>query len=76
MKSALAEKLMSICSPGRDLSNDHNLDNTFGIDNLIDEQRTQVEEELIKHFRFERIVWMDLPAGLTEDGNPDISFQM
>ena len=57
---------MSICSPDKDLSNDHNP--AFGIDNLTDEQRTQVEEELIKHFGFERIVWMDLPAGLTEDG--------
>jgi hypothetical protein len=73
MKSVLAEKLMSICSPDKDLPNDHNSDNTFGIDNLTDEQRTQVEEELIKHFGFERITWMNLPAGLTEDGNPIVA---
>jgi hypothetical protein len=73
MKSVLAEKLMSICSPDKELSNDHNLDNTFGIDNLTDEQRTQIEEELIKHFGFERIVWMDLPSGLTEGGNPIVA---
>jgi hypothetical protein len=73
MKSELAEKLMSICSPDKDLSNDHNLDNTFGIDNLTEEQRLQVEAELIKHFQFSRIVWMDLPSGLTEDGNPIVA---
>ena len=68
MKSVLAEKLMKICAQDRDLSNDYNPDNTFGIDNLTEEQRTRIEEELINHFEFERIVWMDLPAGLTEDG--------
>ena len=73
MKSVLAEKLMSICSSDKDLSNDHNPDNVFGIDNLTDEQRSQIEEELINHFRFERIVWMDLPSGLTEDGNPIVA---
>jgi len=67
MKSELAEKLMSICSPDKELSNDHNPNNTFGVDNLTDKQRTQVEAELIKHFEFEKIVWMELPSGLTED---------
>jgi hypothetical protein len=73
MKSIVTEKLMSICSLDKDLSNDHNPDNTFGIDNLTDEQRTQVEEELINHFKFKRIVWMDLPSGLTEEGNPIVA---
>ena len=68
MKSELAEKLMSICSPDKELSNDHNPDNVFGIENLTEEQRSQVEAELIKHFDFERIVWMDLPTGLAENG--------
>jgi len=67
MKTILAEKLMSICAPNAPLENNHSLDNTFGIDNLTEEQRTQVEAELIKHFDFEKIVWMELPAGLTED---------
>jgi hypothetical protein len=35
---------------------------------LTEEQRIRVEAELIKHLGFDRIVWMDLPAGLTEDG--------
>ena len=67
MKSNLADKLMSICAPNAPLENNHSLDNTFGIDNLTEEQRIQVEAELIKHFDFERIIWMELPSGLTED---------
>ena len=73
MKTELAEKLMSICAPNAPLENNHSLDNTFGIDNLTEEQRIQVEAELIKHFDFERIVWMDLPSGLTEDKSKAIS---
>ena len=70
MTTELAEKLMYICAPNAPLENSHSLDNTFGIDNLTEEQRIQVEEELIKHFEFSRIVWMELPTGLTEEGNP------
>ena len=40
----------------------------FSINNSTEEQRVQVEAELIKHFEFDKIVWMDLPSGLTEDG--------
>ena len=73
MKSELAEKLMKICSPDTDLSNDYNPDKIFGIDNLTEEQRLQVEAELIKHFQFSRIVWMDLPSGLTEESKPIVA---
>jgi len=62
MKTELAEKLMSICAPNNSLE-----PHTFGIDNLTEEQRIQVEVELIKHFDFKKIVWMELPTGLTED---------
>ena len=62
MKTELAEKLISICG---------STDKIYGCsDNntrLTEEQRIQVEAELIKHFEFERIGWMELPSGLTED---------
>ena len=73
MKSELTEKLMSICSPNAPLQNNHSLDNIFGIHNLTEEQRIQVEKELIKHFEFEKIVWMELPSGLTEDKTTPIA---
>ena len=63
----LTEKLMSICAPDALLENNHSLDNMFGIDNLTAKQLKQVEAELIKHFDFSRIVWMDYPAQLAED---------
>ncbi len=70
MKSNLTEKLLSICGSA---------DKTYGyndiesITQLTEEQRVQVETELIKHFEFDKIVWMDLPSGLTEDEKKAIS---
>jgi hypothetical protein len=69
MKSNLTEKLLSICG---------NADKTYGYNNiesitqLTEEQRGRVEAELIKHFEFDKIIWMDLPSGLTEDGKKAI----
>jgi hypothetical protein len=64
MKSNLTEKLLSICGSA-DKSYGYN--NIEEITQLTEEQRVQVEEELIKHFEFDKIIWMELPAGLTED---------
>ena len=58
MKSNLTEKLLSICGNSME---------GFSINNSTEEQRVQVEAELIKHFEFDKIVWMSLPSGLTED---------
>jgi len=69
MESNLTNKLSSICGSA---------DNTYGyfdsefIIKLTEEQRIQVEAELIKSLGFDKIVWMDLPAGLTEDGEKAI----
>lgn len=73
MTTELTKKLMSICAPNAPLENNHSLDNTFGIDNLTEEQRIQVEAELIKHFEFSRIVWMQLPSGLSENNEPIVA---
>jgi len=64
MKSNLTEKLLSICGSADKTygCNDNN-----GITRLTEEQRVQVEAELIKHFEFDKISWMELPSGLTED---------
>ena len=64
MKSNLAEKLLSICG---EESKIYGYNDNYGITRLTEEQRVQVEEQLIKHFEFEKIVWMELPSGLTED---------
>jgi len=64
MKSNLTEKLLSICG---NTGKSYGCNNTEGITQLTEEQRDQVEAELIKHFEFDKIIWMELPAGLTED---------
>jgi hypothetical protein len=72
MKSNLTEKLLSICGSA---------DKTYGyndigsITKLTEEQRIQIEAELIKHFEFDKIVWMQLPADLTEDKTKPIVAQ-
>jgi hypothetical protein len=37
---------------------------SYGLSNLTPEQVTQVEDLLKEHFSFNKIVWMDLPAGI------------
>jgi len=70
MKSNLAEKLLSICGSA---DKTYGCNDIQGITQLTEEQRTQVEVELIKHFEFDKIVWMNLPTGLTEDKKTTIS---
>ena len=70
MKSNLTEKLLSICGSA---DKTYGCNDTHGVTRLTEEQRIQVEAELIKHFEFERIVWMELPSGLTEDNQTAIS---
>ena len=64
MKSNLTNKLLSICGSA---DKTYGCNDNVGITKLTEEQRAKVEEQLIKHFEFERIVWMELPSGLTED---------
>jgi hypothetical protein len=64
MKSNLTEKLLSICG---DADKTYGCNDIESITQLTEEQRIQVEAELIKHFEFDKIVWMELPSGLTED---------
>ena len=58
MKSILAEKLMHICGTDED---------GYGIDNLTARQLKSVEAVLIKHLKFDRIEWMDLPTTHVEN---------
>lgn len=70
MKSNLTEKLLSICGSA---DKTYGCNDIRGITLLTEEQRIQIEVELIKHFEFDKIVWMDLPSGLTEDKQTAIS---
>jgi hypothetical protein len=72
MKSNLTEKLLSICGKA---DKAYGCNDIQGITQLTEEQRVQVEVELIKHFEFDKIIWMNLPTGLTEDKKTVISAQ-
>ena len=69
MKSNLVEKLISICGS---TDKTYGCSDTESITRLTEEQRIQVEAELIKHFGFDKIIWMQLPSGLTEDSKTPI----
>jgi hypothetical protein len=64
MKSNLTKKLLSICG---DADKTYGYNDIESITQLTEEQRIQIEAELIKHFEFDKILWMELPSGLTED---------
>jgi len=57
MKSNLTKKLLSICG---DAHMTYGCSDNEGITRLTEEQRIQVEAELIKHFEFDKIVWIEL----------------
>jgi len=40
----------------------------YSIVGLTGEQKQQVEQLLIDYFKFNKVLWMELPSGLTEDG--------
>jgi hypothetical protein len=69
MKSNLVEKLISICGS---TDKTYGCSDTESITRLTEEQRIQVEAELIKHFGFDKIIWMQLPSGFTEDSKTPI----
>lgn len=64
MKSNLTNKLLSICGSTDKVYGYNDIES---ITKLSEEQRIQVETELIKHFEFDKIIWMQLPSGITED---------
>jgi hypothetical protein len=71
MKSELAEKLFSICGSA-DLYATYGYNDIKSITQLTEEQRIEIESLLIDNLGFDKIVWVGLPAGLTEDGEKAI----
>ena len=64
MESQLTNKLLSICG---DANKTYGCFDSTVIIKLTEDQRIQIETELIKHFEFDKIIWVELPEGLTED---------
>jgi hypothetical protein len=70
MKSNLTNKLLSICGSADKV---YGYNDSSAITKLSEEQRVQVETELIKHFEFDKIIWMQLPIGIAEDGKTPLA---
>ena len=39
---------------------------------LTDEQKVQVEQLVVDHYKVKKVLWMEIPAGMTEDGKEAI----
>ena len=44
----------------------------YGVVALTDDQRYQVEQLVIDHYKVKKVLWMEIPSGLTEDGEQAI----
>jgi hypothetical protein len=42
---------------------------------LTDNQRQQVEQLVVDHFKVKKVLWMEIPSGMTEDGEQAIVAQ-
>jgi hypothetical protein len=40
----------------------------YDVTALTDEQKVQVEQLVIDHFKVKKVLWMEIPSGFTEDG--------
>jgi hypothetical protein len=44
----------------------------YGVVALTDDQRYQVEQLVLDHYKVKKVLWMEIPSGLTEDGEQAI----
>jgi hypothetical protein len=43
-----------------------------GVTALTDQQKLQVEQLIIDHYKVKKVLWMEIPSGMTEDGEQAI----
>lgn len=43
-------------------------DGSYTVVTLTEEQKHQVEQLVVDHFKVKKVLWMELPSGMTEDG--------
>jgi len=47
----------------------------YDVTALTDKQKVQVEQLVIDHYKVKKVLWMEIPSGLTEDGEQAIVAQ-
>lgn len=67
MTPELTKELIRICAPK--FITDFDTTDRFDIHNLSRQQRIEIEAALIKHFDFQKVIWLCRPTSYTEEGN-------
>lgn len=44
----------------------------YDVTALTDQQKLQIEQLIIDHYKVKKVLWMEIPAGMTEDGKEPI----
>jgi hypothetical protein len=78
MENQITKKFMDIVGPVTDERyafgglNMGKVVGGYDVTALTDEQKVQVEQLVIDHFKVKKVLWMEIPSGLTEDGEQAI----
>lgn len=62
----LTKELMDICNVT--LDDEASQKTVYGVNVLSKEQRILIEEKLIEHFEFRKVIWISLPVAISEEG--------
>lgn len=62
----LTKELMDICNVT--LDDEASQKTAYGVNVLSKEQRILIEEKLIEHFQFRKVIWISLPVAISEEG--------
>ena len=81
MENQITKRVMDIVGPVTDerlafgkYKQEPNLGG-YNVVALTDEQRQQVEQLVVDHFKVKKVLWMEIPSGMTEDGKQAIVAQ-
>jgi hypothetical protein len=47
----------------------------YDVTALTDQQKLQIEQLVVDHYKVKKVLWMEIPAGMTEDGKEPIVAQ-
>jgi len=81
MENQITKRIMDIVGPVTDGKLDFGGLNMgaaaggYDVTALTDEQKVQVEQLVIDHYKVKKVLWMEIPSGLTEDGEQAIVAQ-
>ena len=78
MENQITKRMMDIVGPVTDVKlafgkyKQEPSPNGYNVLALTDEQRQQVEQLVLDHYKVKEVLWMEIPSGMTEDGEQAI----